>query len=279
MSESDVSHAAGLNPFDTTSSQQRSRGSVRPTHCFQSETFSAPRSLTTVSAHDFPALLGGDGPLICWYPMWRREMFAATIFCLPGEQLKSLHSVALCFFMRKRSREHTRSCWTSTAALIRELEVTHCCMFWFLRTNGQKVESLFLLCLLWIYHDVFLELRPPKVELHTKPWCDLLHHLLTRTDFRWMGSEDSLLIHSRTLSCASLATGSFRFTRCPHEGNTSKHNSWISGTEVETTTGWSDWDCCVHWSQSAAVTGLYSCHLTRWPATGWYWAEWPARHS
>lgn len=61
MSEADVSDAAGLNRFDTTSTQQRSRESDRLTQCLESKTFSAPRVLTRVNVADFTALLGVMG--------------------------------------------------------------------------------------------------------------------------------------------------------------------------------------------------------------------------
>ena len=57
MSESDVSDAAGLNPFDATSTQQQSRESDRLTQHLESQAFSATRVLTRVNVADFTALL------------------------------------------------------------------------------------------------------------------------------------------------------------------------------------------------------------------------------
>lgn len=51
--------AAGLNSFDTASSQQHCGESVRLTQCL--ETFSAAHVLTGVNVADFTALLGVVG--------------------------------------------------------------------------------------------------------------------------------------------------------------------------------------------------------------------------
>lgn len=129
--------------------------SDRLTQGLESEIFGAPRVLTRVNVADFTALLE---VVVLWF---------VYIRCDVGKCLCRLHFVCLEYSFPlllcvPSCINAAEDIWglTLAAALIREREATHRCMFWLFYTQRHMVVIVGLSVLVYLYmYSTFLEIK------------------------------------------------------------------------------------------------------------------------